>query len=148
MAQKRYTGIMYALRIKGMERYTIHNQTNRIKGDIDNINKEIKKIESNVMKLLDNSDLYDPETFRSINLKYKNDIQNLKDKRSSLEGQLEFAGDEITKEEINQMFKDFINMDLSEQKEARKLFRDWINSIIIDDDTVYIDQKFFIKEGS
>jgi len=128
--------------------YTIHNQTNRIKGDIDNINKEIKKIESNVMKLLDNSDLYDPETFRSINLKYKNDIQNLKDKRSSLEGQLEFAGDEITKEEINQMFKDFINMDLSEQKEARKLFRDWINSIIIDDDTVYIDQKFFIKEGS
>src|SRR5699024_12807549 len=83
--------------------YTIHNQTNRIKGDIDNINKEIKKIESNVMKLLDNSDLYDPETLRSINLKYKNDIQNLKDKKSSHKGQLEFDDDEITKEEINQM---------------------------------------------
>src|SRR5699024_5962595 len=127
-----------------MGKYSTHDPNKKVGAAISKINNQITKLEDSAMTLLENKDLYDPDTFRKMNLKLKSEIAELRNKKNDLENELKISDNVISKEDIQKELEEFIKMDLSDIKNSRRIFHKWIKRIKLDGDKVLIDQKFKI----
>jgi len=119
----------------------------------EEINKQISLVEHNIANkvknqasLLDNIGLYDPDTYREINLKLKDEIVQLRKEKESLESQLIFSNNSNTKEELLKQVDEFIDLNLSDLSVTREVFHEWLNEVTLDGDNIKIDQKFKLNK--
>lgn len=117
----------------------------------ENINKQLQITEHNIANkvknqttLLENSSLYDPETFRELNKKYKDELIALRKEKQDLIDQLQFSDFQNDKEELIKKLDEFLELNLDDISVMREVFHEWINEITYINGEVEIDQKFKI----
>lgn len=115
----------------------------------DEINKEISIVEDSIRKniiksenLLENIDLYDKETFKTLNNKIREELSSLRNSKEKLLEQLTFSDLDNHKEEIKNLLNDFLDLNLNDIEQSRKTFHSLINQIIVEDNKIQIDAKF------
>ena len=121
----------------------------------EEINKRIALIDHNIANrvktqssLLENKDFYDPETFRELNLQYKEEIIKLRKEKDDLMEQLEFSQEVQNEEDLLAKVDEFIDLNLNDLSVVREVFHEWINEVIVDGTEIKIDQKFrLLNEG-
>lgn len=118
----------------------------------EEINKKIDLIDHNIANkvknqttLLENKDLYDSDTFRMINKKYKEELIHLRKEKEDLLEQLTFSSYLDNGKELLKKVDDFIDLNMNDHSLVREIFHEWINEVIIDGNNIKIDQKFKIN---
>lgn len=120
----------------------------------EQINKEIAQIDGLIDKkiiklnnLLDNIDLYDKDTFRELNTNVKKELTELRSRKENLLEQLSFSDIKNNEEEIKELFDGFVNLNLSDIEESRKMFHSLVNEVIVDGNKIQIDAKFNLVQN-
>lgn len=120
----------------------------------EEINKQLRLVEHNIankaknqFSLLEDKDLYDPETFRDINKKLKEELILLRKEKQDLLDQLKFSAYKSNKEDLIKKMDEFLNLNMDDISIMREVFHEWINEIIYDNGIVKIDQKFIIGQN-
>jgi site-specific DNA recombinase len=118
----------------------------------EEINKKIRMIEHNITNkvknqtsLLENKELYDPETFREINKNLKEELIILRKEKENLLEQLTFTEYLDNKEDLFKKIDEFIELNMSDLSTVREVFHEWINEVTIEGNNIKIDQKFKIR---
>ena len=119
-----------------------HSPVNDIKARIKTIEKQIDKNIKESKFLLENREIYDIDTFKSINNEYKEQIVKLRRQKEELLQELKFGDVMLSEEDLIQKYKEFLELDLSDYETMKIRFHEWINEVTVKGKEIQIDQKF------
>lgn len=145
---------VYADMIFKIKDYMIRSKKNKSthKAKEDNTKKEIKRIENKTddlrkqaKRILDNSDVYDDDTFRKLNIDIKNQISKLEEEKIKLEEKIKIGDTIWTKDEIQEKFKRFMDVRISDHDQLREVFQEAIDTIEVKGDTIIVNTNFPIS---
>lgn len=125
-----------------LEGYATFDPNEEINAQIKIIERELEKKTNKSLTLLENKDLYDDQTFREMNLKIKDEVVKLRKQKDELMDELKFSEEIMTREDLENKMRKFLNVNLSNLEETRKVFHEWINEVRVEGKEVYINQKF------
>lgn len=101
---------------------------------IKQIDKEMEKIVKAGSDMAKDRDLYDPDTFRSILLQYKEDTGRLRHEKGLIEKEIALTHtNEGNKELVKRMIDDAFKVDPSDHDSLRELFQTWYSKIMVHD---------------
>lgn len=120
-------------------------QKNETEKELKNINDKIAIFRNKAKRLLDNSDVYDDDTFRKLNLEIKEEVKKLESSKLELENRMKVGDNIMSKQEVNEILKKFMDTKISNLEELKESFHEVLESITIKGDELIVKTKFPIS---